>query len=271
MPPMNRLEPHTQHYLSDQEALPQPKRSQDELSTSSGERFTAGAGRWNIVLDQSAAIFMPMHYERNYSYPLIIWLHGPGDDENQLKRIMPLVSMRNFVAVGPRGPALTSSLESRPLRYGWTAGNGHLLCCEQRVFQALELARNKANIALDRVFLAGFDSGGTVAMQVALNNPTRFAGVLSLGGPFPRGRSALKRLAEARNLPVFLTSGRESEGYHEDHVCDDLRLLHSAGMAVALRLYPCGQELTTTMLEDMNRWIMEIVTAPTSSPASAKR
>ena len=44
----------------------------------------------------------PLHYERNYAYPLVVWLHGPGDNERQLQRIMPLVSMRNFVSIGPR-------------------------------------------------------------------------------------------------------------------------------------------------------------------------
>ena len=41
------------------------------------------------------AFFAPLHYESNYAYPLLVWLHGSGDDESQLKRIMPLVSLRN--------------------------------------------------------------------------------------------------------------------------------------------------------------------------------
>ena len=48
----------------------------------------------------SHCLFTPLHYERNYAYPLIVWLHGPGDDERQVTRVMPLVSMRNYVGVG---------------------------------------------------------------------------------------------------------------------------------------------------------------------------
>src|SRR5688500_15821791 len=48
-------------------------------------------------------LFAPLHYEPNYAYPLVVWLHGPGDDERQLQRVMPLVSMRNYVAAAPRG------------------------------------------------------------------------------------------------------------------------------------------------------------------------
>ena len=49
--------------------------------------------------------FAPLHYEPNYSYPLIVWLHGPHNNELELKQIMPLVSMRNYVAAAPRGTA----------------------------------------------------------------------------------------------------------------------------------------------------------------------
>ena len=46
--------------------------------------------------DVTHSVFVPLHYEANYSYPLLVWLHGPGDDERQLKKIMPLISMRRY-------------------------------------------------------------------------------------------------------------------------------------------------------------------------------
>ena len=44
-------------------------------------------------------------------------------------------------------------------------------------------------------------------------------------------------------------------------VCDDLRLLHTAGMSITLRLYPCAHELSPQMLSDVDRWIIEQITA----------
>ena len=46
--------------------------------------------------------FVPLHYERNYAYPLIVWLHHSGDKEEDLRTVMPSVSLRNYVAVAPR-------------------------------------------------------------------------------------------------------------------------------------------------------------------------
>jgi phospholipase/carboxylesterase len=202
------------------------------------------------------AIFAPLHYESNYAYPLLVWLHGPGDDENQLKRIMPLVSLRNYVAVAVRGPSPVSRTGGKS-GYTWTRHRAEVALADERVFEAIELAQTRFSIASQRVFLAGFDCGGTMAFRLAMDHPRDFAGVLSLCGEFPAGHTPLRRLIEARRLPIFLCCGRDSRKYPPTTVCDHLRLFHSAGMQVALRQYPCGHEIAPAMLGDMDRWIME--------------
>jgi hypothetical protein len=71
-----------------------------------------------------------------------------------------------------------------------------------------------------------------------------------------------------RQLPIFIANGRESTEYPVERTCEELRLFHAAGMAVTLRQYPCGDELTTQMLSDMDEWIMERVTGVDCSAAS---
>ena len=99
-----------------------------------------------------------------------------------------------------------------------------------------------------------------MAFRVAMNHPGRFAGVVSIGGAFPRSYRPLQRLAEIRQLPVFLAVGRDSTEYSPAAACDDLRLFHIAGVSVALRQYPCGHELAPQMLRDLDRWIIEQIT-----------
>jgi phospholipase/carboxylesterase len=203
--------------------------------------------------EQTHCIFTPVHYERNYAYPLVVWLHGPDDDEHQVTRVMPLVSTRNYVAVGTRG-----TLPSRhaPDAYDWSQGARHIALAEQRVFSAVAAARRWLNVAPHRVFLAGYGSGGTMALRIGLNQPRAFAGALSIGGPFPSTLRPLSQLHEARQLKILMTTARDSREYPEADVCRHLRLFHAAGMSVDLRQYPCGDELTTNMLSDMDRWIM---------------
>jgi phospholipase/carboxylesterase len=205
------------------------------------------------------SLFAPLHYESNYAYPLLAWLHGPGDDERQLKRIMPLLSMRNYVAVAPRGTRQSPRGDGRSA-FGWSQQSRHEALAEGRTWDAIATAQARFHIAPDRVFIGGFDCGGTMAFRLAMKHPDRFAGVLSLGGRFPVGRNPLLKLDDARRIPVFLACGRDSRRFPPHEVCDNLRLFHSAGMAICLRQYPCGQEISPLMLADMDRWMMELVT-----------
>jgi phospholipase/carboxylesterase len=209
-----------------------------------------------------------MHYASGYAYPLIIWLHGRGDNERQLQRIMPLVSMRNHVAAAPQG-LLLSEVGPPPREcYGWTQTDEHIRQAEQRVFDCVELAGQRFHVHRKRVFLAGFDDGGTMALRLAMAQPERFAGVISLCGALPSGCQLFSNLVAARRMGVFLASARGSLRCPATQVCDDLRLLHTAGLSITLRQYPCGHELAPKMLADLDRWIMEQINP--SPPSSVK-
>jgi len=211
------------------------------------------------------ALFAPLHYEANYGYPLLVWLHGSGDSEVQLRRIMPLVSMRNYVAVAPRGLAKRTA-STVPDGYGWQQSEDHLLVAGARVAHCVALAQRRFHVARNRIFLAGYAEGGSMALRLALTQPDRYAGTASLGGAFPTGNCPLRQLNDARRLPVLLATGRDSTKYTQQQVVADLRLLHAAGMSLTLRQYPCGDELMTTMLADLDRWIMRLVCPSCVSP-----
>jgi len=213
---------------------------------------------FNDVLPETVAhqFFAPLHYEKNYAYPLVVWLHGPGGSERELLRVMPKISTRNYVGVGPRGNRL--AVASRG--YEWDGDELHLADAEQGVFESIEAACRRFNIARHRIFLAGFESGGVMAFRIGMRHPGHFAGVLSVGGPFPLGQFPLAFLDEVRGLPLFIAQGRDSQEYPVERTCEELRLFHVAGMSVTVRQYPCGDELDTQMLHDMDTWIMEHVT-----------
>lgn len=234
------------------EQLLPPMAGEQELA----QDYVASA-RVTTSASSECSLFVPLHYERNYAYPLLVWLHGPDNNDQQLKRIMPLVSMRNYVGVAPRGMTMQRAGFGRGQSCAWPDSAAHAVTVEQRVFESIAVARRQANISPRRIFLAGFGTGGTAALRVAMNHPHRFAGVLSLCGGFPAGGNPLARIDSARRVPIFLACGQEAEQYPMDSVCDDLRLLHSAGMTVSLRVYPGGDDLCPHMLPDMDRWIME--------------
>ncbi len=198
------------------------------------------------------ASFMPVHYEPGYAYPLLVWLHDCELNEDCLPQLMPHVSLRNFVAVAPRGTVTQSR------GYSWRQELAAIEAAEAAVDDAIERAGDRFNINSDRILLAGHGSGGTMALRLAMQDPGRFAGVASIAGRLPKSYHPLANINQFRKLPVMIASGLESLNYDQWAACDDLRLLHSAGCQVAIRQYP-DDDLTDTMLGDLNRWLMEIV------------
>ncbi|QDU96439.1 alpha/beta hydrolase [Lignipirellula cremea] len=201
-------------------------------------------------------LFVPLHYEPNYAYPLMVWLHGPGDDERQLQRIMPEVSLRNFAAIAPRSGTAVDTGRG----FHWRQTSGDIAAATDSIFECIAVAQKRFHVSSQRIFLCGYDSGGTMALRIALNHPQKFAGAASIGGAFPQGSSPLLQLNGARKLPLLIAQGRQATKYSVDTTCEELRLFHAAGMSVSLRQYPGGDELTTGMLRDLNLWIMEQVT-----------
>ncbi len=232
--------------------------------------FSIESGLYSEPSGESAhALFAPLHYEPGYAYPLIVWLHGVGNEERQLLRVMPLVSMQNYVAVAPRGTVCGGDESPGASGYDWRQTGRHIALAEHGVFESIELAAAKYHVDSRRIFLAGFDSGGTMALRLALSHPSRFRGVISVGGPLPTGRPPLSKLAEARRLAVLMAIGQHSTIYRPEHACDDLRLLHTAGMFVTMRQYPCGQEISPQILVDVDRWIIEQITNPRPNLANS--
>ncbi len=229
-------------------------------------RVDAARVRKATPCGDAVSYFAPEGYEANYSYPLLVWLHNAGGDERQLARVLPLVSTRNYVGLGVRGPA---AAERRG--YAWPQTAEGIDAANHQLADAIAKARERFNIHSGRIFLAGYQSGGTMAYRLALRNPERFAGAASFGGPFPEGHMPLARLAQIRKFPLLLAHCRDSQSYPTDRVCQELSLFHAAAMSVTLRQYPCDDEMTTQMLSDLDRWLMEQVTgvsvADESNPA----
>jgi phospholipase/carboxylesterase len=231
-------------------------------------RVDAARVRKSVPAGDAVAYFAPEGYEANYAYPLVVWLHNAGGDERQMARVMPLVSTRNYVGLGVRGPV---AAERRG--YAWPQTAEGIVAAEQQIAEAITKARDRFNIHSQRIFLAGYQSGGTMAYRVALRNPERFAAAASISGAFPEGQSPLARLAQIRKFPLLLAHCRDSQTYPIDRVCQELKLFHAAAMCVTLRQYPCDDEMTTQMLSDLDRWLMQQVTgiaAEAADPAETE-
>ena len=114
------------------------------------------------------SVFVPLHYEKKYSYPLVVWLHGSADDQGQLKKVMPHISMRNFIGISPCGTELIADELHTDgyLGYTWQQEAADITLAFERVSTCIATAKKRFNVNASKVFLAGCDDGGTMALRL---------------------------------------------------------------------------------------------------------
>ncbi len=201
--------------------------------------------------------FTPLGYEPGYEYPLIVWLPDPCGRRFDLGRVMKRVSLRNFLAVEPAmwAPEDGGIPQLHQSHASIDHGNGP----EDAVWRAIERMQDNASVHPKRIYLVGQGAGGTEAFRIACRHPKAFAGVISLGGPFPLAESLFSQLAAVRQLPMLLCCHRNASSLAARHTDATLRLFHAAGAMLAMRIYPGTNELSKAILCDVNRWLMDEV------------
>ncbi len=231
-----------------------------ELSSRLEKRFSDLTDSQPQRVAQSSSpicLFGPERYEPRYDYPLIVWLHSCNSSEQELARVMPNLSMQNYVACAPRG---NQAADPCAKYYQWSSSPSATAVAEECVFEAIDAACNQFSIATQRIFIAGFGGGGSMAWRIGLRYPDVFAGAISICGNFPTQHQPLAKLAKARQLPTLWMYGVQSSRCGVEQVCATLPILHAARLKVQVHQFPCEDELLTNMLSAMNYWIMGHVT-----------
>jgi phospholipase/carboxylesterase len=206
--------------------------------------------------------FLPTGYEPNYAYPLLVFFHGQGSNEEQILKLAPRLSRRNYVCIGLRGPISLGTNPQGQQAYSW----GHEGRCdsliEDYVLRAIEQTRRNYHVHSERIYLAGFCEGATLAYRLGLTFPEKFGGAISLNGAMPRCGAPLLRVPVIRSLRVLIGHGIANAFVPLASARRDCRLLYSAGVTVRMHTYPTTHRLHPDMLRDVNRWVMEMCNNP---------
>lgn len=201
--------------------------------------------------------FLPTGYEPNYAYPLLVFFHGLGGSEEQILRLAPRLSRRNYICISLRGPQLLGARADGRLGYSWGLDDQHDSLIEDYVMGAVEQTRRNYHVHSERIYLAGFREGATLAYKLGMTWPDRFGGIIALNGAMSRRGGPLLRFPEVRNLRVFIGHGIANAVVPMSMAQSDFRLFYTAGMSVRMNTYPANHRLHPDMLRDVNRWIIQ--------------
>ncbi|WP_161604486.1 alpha/beta hydrolase [Roseiconus nitratireducens] len=218
-------------------------------------------GECSSVLQSAPAgetFFVPLSYEPNYRYPLIVWLHSDGFNENQVCHVMPHVSTRNYLGVGVRG---TQAIDAAGHRFDWHSSSAAMDVAQRRVLHAVRAATSKYSVHPDRIVLAGYQRGGTMAMQIAMRNPEMFAAAISLGGTLGRVGGATIDLDQLRQrrLPMLWQWSIQGDHYSQETLVKEIQFVMNVRSQIEIRQYRNDDEMNTVVLSDLNQWVMDHV------------
>jgi phospholipase/carboxylesterase len=202
--------------------------------------------------------FMPTGFVSTYEYPLILFLHREGNNEQQIKKLMPHLSRRNYICTGLRGTVPMYREDGRQ-GFGWDSQAGLSDELEEYTLAAIADCYDRLPVHADRIFLCGVGEGAAQAYRLAFSFPNKFAGVIALNGKLPKN-GPLWRLSQTRKIPVFMGHGEENQQISHAQAKQDHKLLYTAGMDVNFNSYQTTEKLQPAMFRDMDRWIMKIIT-----------
>jgi predicted peptidase len=172
-------------------------------------------------------LFIPNGYDRNMSYPLVIWLHGGGSagDDN-----LGQISLDNKLGTHywtrkehqDRHPAFVLAPQSEG---GWDSNADTSLSDELKlVLEILSVVRKDYNIDASRMYVAGQSNGGIGAFGLITKRPGLFAAAISICGA---GNTSLA--PKAVKTAVWAFHGEKDDVIPVEHSRTMITALKKAG------------------------------------------
>lgn len=207
------------------------------------------------------SMIAPIHHQPGYQYPLLVWLHNGGNNEHQFRQVIPHISVRNYVGLGVRGVRAVD-VSGRQFDWPSTRSGVHGACAATS--DAIDAACDEFSIHPDRIILAGYQTGGTMALRVAMAQPDRFAGVICVGGAFPRGHQAFGDfpVLRRRRLPILWQRTLEQTDENPDQFREDLSMAQLICAKLEVRHYVGGDVMNTVAMKDIDRWCFDAIIQP---------
>lgn len=185
-----------------------------------------------------AELFVPDHYEKNYAYPLIVWLGTELSPSGGIRSLMRRISDRNIV-----GASVHPAADER---------------IEDRLVSAIASVRKQYHIHSERIFLAGVGEYAAQALRLGLARPEWFGGVIAISPQLTKQKRMLSQFPALQGKRVFLaTTGDDPEEL--GNLLGTQRLLWSAGMSVRACQSASGEELDRGILREIDRWVIESI------------
>jgi phospholipase/carboxylesterase len=225
-------------------------------STVVSETWRNPCGGGNLDSGEAAAycaVHLPIGFEPDYTYPLIVWFHDEGADEQEMLSLLPYISDRNYAGLSLRAPLPVTNGVPRQRR--WSLAEGYLNILEAELAVSLERLAERIRIHGERVIAAGMGQGASVALRMLLRRPEWFAGGVCLNAEWDH-RNRFEWWGQYAQKPLWLG---QIVGWASSSTAAIVRtrLLRAAGFEVHARWIEFGDAKPRRLGTEIDRWLMQ--------------
>jgi phospholipase/carboxylesterase len=205
--------------------------------------------------------------------PLLILLHGRGTDEHDLAPLAdhfdPRFDVRSVRAPFSMGPGRNIFFDFAVAADGARSINtAQEASSRQALLKFIDEAVAADGADPTRVYLAGFSQGGIMALSIALTNPQRIAGAVSMSGRLlPELDSQRASPESLRGLPLLVVHGTRDQVMPIEQGHATQEQLSKLPVALTYREFPMVHEISRDSLATVASWL----SARLSEPARADR
>ncbi|HYN22330.1 MAG TPA: dienelactone hydrolase family protein [Thermoanaerobaculia bacterium] len=198
-------------------------------------------------------------------FPMVLLLHGWGANAHDLLGFAPHLHSGRALVLCPQGP-VAIPIGRGMNGYGWfplVPGQPADPEAFRRGADALrsfvDAALERYPIDRDRIVAMGFSQGGTMAFDLALRDPARYAGVAGLSSWLPGLLAdSLPKLPEHEGLPVLVIHGTRDDRIAVERARESRELLRPYGVAMTYReIEGMGHEIREEALRIILKWLDE--------------
>jgi predicted esterase len=195
--------------------------------------------------EKKAVVIVPSSYDKAKHYPMLVMLHPYGEYKATFAEKLKMVSENmGMILMCPTGDVLIA-----PKRLAWFTGVDDFLAnfrAEQRmVWQDLERVRKEYSVDPERIYVAGYGQGATLAFTMGLRNPQQFAGALVIAGYYKMETVVEEWLPTSGGhaLPVAILQPSGDSDQNVEQARNARDMLGTAGVNVHYVEYDGGRAL----------------------------
>jgi phospholipase/carboxylesterase len=205
----------------------------------------------------------PDNYQPEYTYPLVIMLHGFGANMKDLAGLAPAIERQRYVYACPNAP-VPFDLGLGMVGYGWHPRKEEATPEDYRRAEValngfLDEVMEQLKSAPGEIVLLGFSQGGGMTYRCGLCRPETFAGLAALSASLPDPSDLKKKLPQARNQPIFIAHGTSDPLVPLDSARATRTFLEGAGYSPEYHEYAMGHEIPPAVLQDLVPWLNRVL------------